>query len=99
MTGSESGIPLLPARYDLRGIYGMHTDNKKENRKKNKSELGDIEVHAMHKGEVNHVDHIDKCINKQEDQSRQKFEFIPFHREEDSAECNDCLKDGIHHES
>ena len=52
----------------------MHADNKENKGKQDKSELSDIEEHAMYKREVDHIDYIDNRIDKQEGQARQKFE-------------------------
>jgi hypothetical protein len=39
----------------------VHPDDKKDNRKKDKTELGEVDEITLHNGKEECVDHIDDC--------------------------------------
>lgn len=57
---------LFPySRYHLRSVYGMHPDNKENNGKKDKSELGNIEKYTIYNREEERIDEVDDRIDEE----------------------------------
>lgn len=73
----------------------MHPDYKKGNGKQDKSELGDIKEYPIKNREDEHIYKIDDRIYEEEGQPCQKFEFTPFHRQDNSSESDSYLKKSI----
>jgi len=85
--------------YQFRSIWWVHADNKENNGKENKSELGNIKKHSIYNREDEHIYQIYNRIDKEEEQTCQKFVFIPFHWKDDRTERDNYLKKPINYQA
>ena len=74
----------------------MHANNKENNGKQDKPELSDVYEHTFQNREKEQVDHFfNKHVQEKEEQTRQKFMFIPFHCKIYRKERNNTLNNSI----
>jgi len=77
--GFLSGGSLPHARCQPGSPCRVHPDNKKDNGKQDKPELGNIDEHTLQNCEEDQIYHVDDRKEEKEEQTCQKFEFTPFH--------------------
>jgi hypothetical protein len=88
-------VLFFPSQYEFLSPGWMHANNEENNGKQDKPELSHIYEHTLQNREKEQVDHFNKRVEEKEEQTRQKFMFIPFHRKIYGKESNNKLNNSI----